>query len=248
LSLLSSSEQVGAYGLAYRVAANAAIVATLFGNSAFSTMARSWAEGRAAFNAVVSRSLNFMLLCATPLVVFGIALGPAVVELIAAESYTASAGRATQLVFAATAVGYINLVLSYALIAAHKQRFLVIASPLALVFNIALNLALVPSLGAEGAGIALVCTELCAALAAGIWLYRTTRYPTPLRFVARLLLPVALSVAAVWAARHEPVLLRILVLGVVYAVSVLVAGPVRVHEVKTLLGRNPEIRAVTPVK
>jgi O-antigen/teichoic acid export membrane protein len=248
LSVLSSSEQVGAYGLAYRVASNAAIVGSLFGNSVLSTMARAWAEGRHAFNAVVSRSLNFMLLCATPLVVFGIALGPAVVELIASESYTDSAGRATQLVFAATAVGYINVVLSYALIAAHKQRYLVIASPIALVFNIVLNLALVPSHGAEGAGIALVCTEICAALAAGIWLYRATRYPIPLRFVARLLLPVALSVAALWALQHEPVLLRILVLGAVYAVSVLVAGPVRVSEVKALMGRNPEIQAATSVK
>jgi O-antigen/teichoic acid export membrane protein len=248
LSLLSSSKEVGSYGLAYRVAGTAGIVATLFCSSAFSTMARSWAEGRAAFNGVVSRSLNFMLLCATPLVVFGIALGPAVVELIASDSYTASAGRATQLLFAAVAVGYINVVLSYSLIAAHKQRYLVIASPLMLVLNIALNLALVPSLGAEGSGIALVCTELCGALAAGTWLYRSTRYPTPLRFLARLLLPVALSVAALWAARHEPVLLQILVLGIVYAMSVLVAGPVRVNELKALLGRNPETRAVTQVE
>jgi O-antigen/teichoic acid export membrane protein len=248
LSLLSSSEEVGSYGLAYRVVGNAAIVATLFVNSAFSTMSRSWAEGRAAFNAVVSRSVNFMLLCAAPLVVFGIALGPSVVQLIASESYTASAGRATQLLSGAIAAGYINLVLSQALIAAHKQRYLVFASPLALVFNIALNLVLVPPLGAEGAGIALICTEVCSMLAAGAWLYRATRYPIPLGFLVRLLPPVALTVAALWVTRQAPVLLRITVPGIVYATSVLVAGPVRLNEMKVLLGRRRKIRTVTRVE
>jgi O-antigen/teichoic acid export membrane protein len=248
LSVLSSSDEVGAYGLAYRVAANAAIVATLFVNSAFSTMARSWADGRGAFNAVVSRSLNFMLLCAAPLVVFGIVLGPDVVQLIAAESYTASAGRATQLLFVAIALGYMNAVLSQALIAAHQQRYLIFASPIALAFNVTLNLVLVPSLGAEGAGIALVCTEACSALAAGAWLFRVTRFPSPMRFAARLLPPVVVSVAALWAARDEPLILRIMVLGIVYAVSVLVAGAVRINDLRALLGRNREIRAVTPVE
>jgi O-antigen/teichoic acid export membrane protein len=248
LSLLASPEQVGSYGLAYRVVGNAAIVGTLFVNSAFSTMARSWAEGRAAFNAVVTRSMNFMLLCAAPLVVFGIALGPTVVQLIASDSYTASAGRATQLLSVAIAAGYINLLLSQALVAAHKQRYLVIASPLALVFNIALNLVLVPPLGAEGAGIALVCTEVCSLLAAGAWLYRATRYPIPLGFLARLLPAVALTIAALWGTRHAPVLLRFTVPAIVYAASVFVVGPVRIDEVKALLGRRPKIPTVTPVE
>jgi len=248
LSVLSSSAEVGAYGLAYRVAGNAAIVATLFANSSFSTLARTWAEGRAAFNAVVSRSINFMLLCAVPLIIFGIALGPAVVQLIAAESYTDSAGRATQLLFVAVAIGYINVILSQALISSHEQRYLLVASPLALVFNIALNLALVPPLGAEGAGIALVCTEACSALAAGTWLWRVSRNPAPWRFVAQLLPAVAFSFAALWATQDAHVLIRIAVLGIVYAGSVLVAGPVRVGDVKALLGRNRELRAVPPAE
>jgi O-antigen/teichoic acid export membrane protein len=170
------------------------------------------------------------------------------VRLIAGDSYQASAGRATQLLFAAIAVGYINAVLSQALIASHQQRYLVVASPLALAFNIALNLALVPSRGAEGAGIALVCTELVSAFAAGLWLRRVAPYPTPLRFAVRLLPAVALTIAALWLARDEHLIVRIALLGIAYAVGVLVAGAVRVDELKAMLGRNREIRTTTPLE
>jgi O-antigen/teichoic acid export membrane protein len=114
--------------------------------------------------------------------------------------------------------------------------------------NISLNLALAPSRGAEGAGIALICTEVASAVAAGIWLRRVARYTTPLRFAARLLLPVVLTIAALWAARNEPLWVRILLLGCVYAAGVLVAGPVRLDELRELLGRDRKIPAAAAVE
>ena len=84
-------------------------------------------------------------------------------------------------------------------------------------------------------------------LAAEAWLYRATRYPIPLGFLARLLPAVALTIAALWGTRHAPVLLRFTVPAIVYAASVFVVGPVRIDEVKALLGRAPKIRTVTPV-
>jgi O-antigen/teichoic acid export membrane protein len=129
-------------------------------------------------------------------------------------------------------------VLSYLLIAAHQQRYLVIASPTVLVFNVTLNLLLIPSHGAEGAAVALVCSEALGAIAAATWLHRITSYPLPMRFAIQLLPAVALTVAACWVVRHQPVLVQMPTLGIVYAVSVLVFGPVRLRELRMLIGRD----------
>ena len=105
-----------------------------------------------------------------------------------------------------------------------------------------------PRHGAEGAGIALVITEAVSVAAAGTWLYHVTRYPTPLWFAIRLLPPVALTITALWFARSEPVILRLALLVVVYAASVLIVGPVRMQELRALLGRNRKGRSFTPVE
>jgi O-antigen/teichoic acid export membrane protein len=236
LSLLSTTKEVGAYGLAYRITSNATVVATVFAASAFSTLTRAWAHGRADFNKVLTRSLNFMLLCATPLLILGIMLGPDLVTLIASSSFTGSAGRAIQLLSAATAVLYLNIVLAQAMIAAHRQRFLFYLVVIALVANVAMNVILVPSRGAEGAGIALLSSELLSLLLAAGSLRRVTRYRLPWNFAGRLLVPVALTVGVLWIARDQPVLVRLLLLGIVYPASVLLTGPVSLDDLKLLWG------------
>lgn len=236
LSVLSTTEEVGAYGLAYRIAGNAVLVALLFGNSAFSTFTRAWTSGYDDFNRVLSRSLSFMLLCAAPLLLAGILLGPDLVTLIASDQFTSSAGRVLQLLCVATAFLYLNFVFSQAIIAAHQQNFLLYSIIAALIVNVALNLILVPSMGAEGAGIALVLSELLSLVVVGGWLRRITRYDIPWGFAVRLLLPIALTAAVLWLARDQQVLARMLLLGIVYPVSVIFIGPVHWNEVKSLLG------------
>jgi O-antigen/teichoic acid export membrane protein len=235
LSVLSSTAELGAYGLGYRLAGNAAIIATVFADSAFSTMTRAWAKSTAAFNNVVSRSMDFILLCTAGLMIFGIALGPDLLRLIAPDEFAPSAATVIQLLFAAIAVGYINTLLSQALIAAHQQRYLLVASPTALVFNIALNLILIPAHGAVGAAVALASTEVVSAIAGGIWLRSVTGGPIPARFMMRLLLPITVTIATLLVAGNAPLLVQLVVLSVTYPASVFLTGLVKPREVKSLL-------------
>jgi O-antigen/teichoic acid export membrane protein len=238
LSVLASTAEVGVYGLAYRLAGNAAIIATVFVDSAFSTMASSWAESRARFNDVVSRCLNFILLCSAGLVILGIALGPDVLELIASDEFAPNSATVIQLLFVAIAVGYLNTMLSQALIAAHQQRYLVVASPIVLALNVTLNLVLIPPHGAVGAGVALVCTEVVGAFAAGIWLRSATGCPIPVRFATRLLLPVAITSAVMLVAAPGSFVVQVVVFGFAYPTSVFLTGVVKPREVKSLLAQK----------
>jgi O-antigen/teichoic acid export membrane protein len=238
LSVLSSTAAVGAYGLGYRLAGQAAIIATVFADSAFSTMTRAWARSTSAFNNIVSRSLDFILLCAAGLVIFGIALGPDLLQVIAPDEFAPSAATVVQLLFVAVAVGFINTLLSQVLIAAHQQRYLVVASTTALVFNIALNLTLIPAHGAIGAGVALVSTEVVSVIAAGIWLRSVTGCPIPLRFAMRLSLPVAVTTAMLLLTGDASLLVRVAVLSVAYPASAFMAGLVKPRELKLLLTRE----------
>jgi O-antigen/teichoic acid export membrane protein len=201
-------------------------------------MTAAWARNISAFNNIVSRSLDFILLCAAGLMIFGIALGPDLLQLIAPDEFAPSAATVMQLLFVAIAVGFINTLMSQVLIAAHQQRYLVVASPTALVVNIALNLVLIPPHGAIGAGVALVSTEVVSAIAAGFWLRFVTGCPIPVRFAMRLLLPVAVTAALLLVAEDAPLLVRLVVLGVGYPGSVLLTGLVKPRELKSLLAHE----------
>jgi O-antigen/teichoic acid export membrane protein len=240
LSKLSTPDQVGAYGLAYSITFNATVISSTFLASALSTMTNLYASDKPAFVAFTTRSVQAMLFMGAPMAVVGMILSPELVHLMSSEEFVDAAGLMLGLLFVCVAIRFVNAVLSQALFAAHDQVFLLRLNVINLIANIALNLALIPLLGATGVGISLIASELIGLVVATWRLGRRSTYRTPWRFSIHLAVPLAAAAGVCILLRELPVLLTGLAAAVVYLAVNALLGPVRPSAVRGMLSRSPD--------
>jgi O-antigen/teichoic acid export membrane protein len=160
LSALATQTVVGYYGLAYRLLEATLFIPTAL-QGAFAAMYTYLHEHteptiRAVFQRSVKLLLVLLVPCAVPLAV----LPGELIELLFGDGF----GDATEaLRLLAPTVVLVGLVmLTGSLISSRlNPRILVVYFGVALVVNVAMNVLLIPSLGATGAALAMLTTELC---------------------------------------------------------------------------------------
>lgn len=223
LSLFRDYDEVGGYALAYRIVELLAIFPAIVMTSVFPVLSRYLEQERALARRVVDAAAGVFLAVALPVAVGGLFAAPAVIDLLGGGGFDAAVTPLRILLFAGGLAALSGL-LGYMLIAAGRQRSALWLSLVALVLNLALNFALVPSLGADAAAAVAVGSELVL-LAGGVVLVRRH-----LRLVPRAstlwpsLLAAGAMAAALWASGTES-LAVLLPLGIaVYAAVLYLAG------------------------
>jgi O-antigen/teichoic acid export membrane protein len=245
LSIRSTPEQVGVYGLALALAFTPAVLATFFQSSTLSAMTHSFARDRDEFAHFVTRSVESMLFVGAPVAVVGAILAGPVIELIGSTDFVQYGGPTLALLAVALSLTFLTGAISQALFAAHDQVFLLRLSVVNLIGNILLNIVLAPHYGAVGAAIALLAAETIGTTVATWRLGRLVPYGTPWPFTLRLLIPLAASAGVAVSMRHFPVLITIPVAAVVYVAINLIIGPVTVKVIKATLA-EAETSGSTP--
>jgi O-antigen/teichoic acid export membrane protein len=245
LSIRSTSEQVGVYGLAVTLAFTLAVLTTFFQSSTLSAMTNSFARDLDEFAQFVSRSVESMLFVGAPIAVVGAIVAEPVIELIGSTDYVKAGGPTLALLAVAVSLTFLTGALSQALFAAHDQVFLLRLNIVNLIGNIVLNIILTPHYGAVGAATALLATETIGTAIVTWRLGRLAPYNTPWLFMLRLLLPLTASAGAAVSMRHFPVLITIPVAVAVYAAVNLMNGPVTLKVIKATLA-DEEISGSTP--
>jgi O-antigen/teichoic acid export membrane protein len=166
LSLFRPFEEVGHYTLAYRIFELLAVLPAIVMTSAFPLLSRYVGEQRELAARVVDATADLFVALATPIAAGGLVLAPELVRLVAGDAFAGSV-TPLRLLLCAAGAAWISGLLGYTLIAADRRRAVLLLSLGALVVNLALNLALVPTYGADAAAaVALGCEAL---LLAGGW-------------------------------------------------------------------------------
>ena len=245
LSLRSTPDQVGIYGLACALAFSISVLAAFFATSTLSAMTHLYAQNRGRFAHFVAKSTESMLFVGMPIAVVGAILATEIVSVVGSREFVDHGGPTLALLLVAVALTFLTGVLSLALFAAHDQIFLMRLNIVALSINVVLNIVLAPSYGAVGAGIALVTTEFIGLVVAN-WRLRTLApYRVPWRFALRLVVPLAASAGVAVSTHGFPVLLIIPFAAIVYLAANLVAGPVTLKEIKALFYEPSEANGPT---
>lgn len=235
LSLRSTPDQVGVYGLAYTLAFTLSVLSTFFQSSTLSAATHAFAVDRNAFARFVSRSVESMLFLGAPVAVVGIVLAQPIVELVGSSEFGVHGGLALALLFVAVALTFLNAAISQALFAAHDQVFLFRLNLVNLLGNITLNIVLAPRYGAVGAAAALIAAEAAGLLVVSWRLGRITPYRTPLMFALRLVIPLAAAAVVAIALQQYPVVLALACAAAMYLAVNLVVGPVTPRVIRDLL-------------
>jgi O-antigen/teichoic acid export membrane protein len=155
LQILLGAQRVGEYSAAYNLCEYAEIIAIASVGTAIGPIyTRLYDEkGRQATEAFLARSLRYYFLVGLPLIAGMTAVGPDALTLLASEKY--APGRVViPWVIAGTFVGGLQPIAVAGLYVANRTKLIVLLVIGSAAFNIALNLALVPRMGIEGAGVA----------------------------------------------------------------------------------------------
>ena len=235
LSLTTSESEVGSYGLGYRIATTLAVIPLLFGATVFPTLARTYALSLADFRAFATKAVEAMTFVGITVALFGYVFAPDIVGLLTSPGEAPSATGAARLLFVASALGFLNLLLSQCLIAAHDQRFLVGVSMAVLVANVGLNVGLDGRYGAVGAGTALVITEVISVAVAFARLSHSTGCPVPVSYAARLAAAAAATLGAWSLTSERGPLVLVPLLGLTFLVGLVAAGPLRPAQARALI-------------
>ena len=223
LSLMKGDVSVGLYNAPYRLLT---VITSLYGvylTAVFPVMSRFHVESEDSLRFTYMRSLKYLIIIAVPLIFTVFTLAGPLIELIFSAKYLESV-PALRVLIIATAFMFINGVSSSLLGSANRQITVTRITGVAALFNVTLNLALIPRFDFMGASVATVITEALMTLL----FLRTVRDlglgPAwrDLHVAWRILLPAAASIILLLLPLS--ILIRIPLALVAYIAGILLTG------------------------
>ncbi|MEX2008366.1 MAG: flippase [Candidatus Spechtbacterales bacterium] len=197
LSLLATEEDVGLYGIAYRVLEQIIFLPAVMVGVAFPRLAHYAREHAERFLSSLATLFGVMAVAAFPLVAGGILLSPSIVYYLGGPEFT-DAARTMQMLFVAVGIIFFGTLMGNSVIALNIQKKAMWAYAAGFVFNFIANLIVIPRFTYEGAAATTVLTEL---VVTGylIWVvYRAAPFRPDGSLIGRALLATAVMAAGVW--------------------------------------------------
>jgi O-antigen/teichoic acid export membrane protein len=177
LGVLSSKAEVGLFGVGFKVLEGLLALPYFVTITLMPEFARL-AENRDRLDALVERATRLLQFFVIPMVIGLLAFANEVTAVVGGSEFEGSA-NVIRILALGVAATFITGVLAQALVALNRQaQMLVLVSALLLV-NVGLCFALIPSLGARGAALAFLISEIAALLGMLLLYGRSGRMPSP---------------------------------------------------------------------
>jgi O-antigen/teichoic acid export membrane protein len=197
LSLFRPFSEVGLYTFAYRVYELLALFPAIVMTSIFPLLSRFLGARRDAAERVIDAAADLFVAVGVPIAAGGLVLAPEIARVVAGEDFVYAA-TPLRILLCASLPAWISGLLGYALIAAGRQRSVLVLSVTALVLNVALNLALVPSYGPDAAAAVALGSEVLLVTGGWILVRRHLAIVPRLALLWRALPAAAVMAAVVW--------------------------------------------------
>lgn len=238
LSKLSVPEMVGAYGLAYKIAANFTIVSASLASVMSGRFAADAAVSAKRMSTSIRAALRLILVVAVPLATLVFPLAPDLVRFVGSAEMVPIASTPLALVSVGVAIGMLTSIMSTALIVDYQQRTLTVLNTFNLLLNIGLNFVLIPQYGASGAAFSLIVSEANGLIVCLILMTRRYKHCIPWETIARMVPVIAVSWAVELPLQGQPWWLRVIAVGLTYLVCVFAFKVVSLREIRKLLRRG----------
>jgi len=183
LQIIKGSEAVGIYGLAYKVHDNLILGAAYLATALFPVFSRYVdKEGlKDRLVLIYRKSFDVLFLAGASLAVVFFVFAPFVIAVIGGPSFSGSVPALRILVFA-TFIAYFNHLTGYILIALGKQKVSLVVAIIALIWNIGLNLILIPRYSYLAAAGVTIATEGLVLILTSLYLAKNFQLKPSLTF------------------------------------------------------------------
>jgi len=172
LSLLKTSTDVGIYGPPYKVVEILILLPAIFMGNVFPVVTHYIYAKDRRLEAAFQKSFDFLIISAVPIAVGIIFIASRVIRIVAGPEFMtastitpifglpATSSLALQILIVAVAISFISHLFGYMIIALGKQTKMIGPNLFLVVFNVGLNLILIPRYSYIGAALATVLTEI----------------------------------------------------------------------------------------
>jgi O-antigen/teichoic acid export membrane protein len=225
ISLSRPFDELGLYSLAWRLGELTATFPAAFLVSVFPLLSRYVAAADPRLRTALRIAGDVALYAGVAVVVGGGLVAEELARVLGGDEF-AGAADPMRILLGAAAIGFVNGLYGHALIARDKQLAALWLNALALGLNVALNIALVPSLGILAAAWTALGCEVVI-LTGSVWLVRRhLDYAPSFAALLRALPAGALMAAAVWPLRDGPLVLSVPAGVAVYVTALWLLGAV----------------------
>lgn len=190
---------LGLYSAALRIAALATMVPLVAARSLLPEFSFQQAAGRVDEMRGTFRQVCTLLMAVTaPLALGGAAVAGSLVAAVFGADFT-DAGPATAILLAGSLVNALSGPTAAVVLIGPRPRLVAEVGLAAIVLNVVLAVALIPSLGPEGAAIATVVVQSVSVLVGATYAWRWMGLPYPVVAAARVLACAAVSAVVAWS-------------------------------------------------
>lgn len=220
LGAMQSSYDVGIYGAPYKVVEVILTIPTIFMSSVFPIMTRALVDNKERALRIFRKSFDFMSLTALPLAFGALMVGTPLMVLVAGEDFVAS-GLVIKLLIWAVALSFFVATFNYSIIAADKQKVLVLPYLIATIFNVVANFIVIPIYSYTGAAITTIATEVIVLVWVGIIVYKTLQLAPSFVVFGKSLLSAMVMAGVIQFMGIDNIFINIIVGVAVYGVMLL---------------------------
>ncbi len=248
LSFMASTAVVGWYGASYRIFDTLVFLPSLVISAImYPVFSKLSMHSMSQLRVAVEKSLNFLLFFGIPITVGLIVAAPAIIGFLYHRPEFLHSVPALQALAPGLLFLYINSVLSSTLISTKREKKIMIMAAIALIFNLGLNLILIPRYLQVGAAVVTSLTELLLISLAIIFTPRTLLPMGSVRVGVKALVASLVMAAIVWMMRTYSLLYILPVAMAVYFITATLLGTIPRDDVKALYGsiRNKRQQAST---
>jgi len=169
LSFLKGDVDVGFYSAAYRLTEAFVFLPTAFTTSTFPLMSKYFKDSSNSFGFTYAKAFKYLFSTGLLIAVLVTFSSEKIILAIYGPEYQSSVA-ALQILIWATALMFVNVLVSSTCVSSGNQQIISKMAILATFLNVVLNLALIPSLSYTGAAVATVVAEFGAMLFGMFWI------------------------------------------------------------------------------
>lgn len=237
LSIFKSQEEVGIYGLPYKILDILISFPSIFSGLVFPTLAKHALENKIELKRVYQKAFDFLVVVALPMLMGLVMLAKPVIHILGGDNFGDSINLLRILSIAVVFV-FFSTLSNNLVIAVQKQKQLMTISLISVVVNVVLNLWLIPKYSYFAAAWITVLTEFIVMTLSGWFVWRFVSILPNLKIGLKSLLATLAMGLFLWYFNHLNFIILAVVGSLVYFIALYLVGGLPREVMEKLLGHK----------
>ncbi len=235
LSLLRGTEEVGLYGISYRIIDVLTVIPTIFMGLLLPSLVADWAKKeKGEFRKHMDRAFSAFVIMVAPVIAGAQVIGSDLMTFIAGSEFVDSGAILQVLIWALIGV-FFGALYGYTIVAVNKQKLMLFGYAATAVLSVAGYLWIIPQFGIFGAAGVTIFTELLIAILTFSIVWHEIRIRPPFLILVKASAAAMVMAYVINRLPDMNVLISLAIGAAIYAIILLAIGGISKQTIKELM-------------